>query len=235
MSQQQRAGDVTADDDALTDDELLAEEEALAALDPARPTEHQLAGGGNRGLAWLLTIGGALGTWASVMLILSTQKLLRDPDAALGCDINPLIGCGKFVLSWQASVLGPPNAVLGTIGFAVVTATGVALLGGGRLPRVYWVLLMAGSVLAAVWITWFQYQAFTNLRGLCPYCLVVWAVTIPIVVNVWARGLQGRHLPAPEGLRRFLVQDRALVITVWYAVVLLLIGVVFWDQWMLIL
>lgn len=217
------------------DDELLAEERALAELDPAHATEHQLAGGAPRGLGWLLTIGGLLGLWASVMLVLSQQTLLRDPDAALACDVNPLIGCGKFILSWQAAALGPPNALLGTIAFSVVTATGVAVLGGGRLPRLYWLLLMAGSVLAAVTITWFQYQAFVELRGLCPYCLVVWAVTIPIVVNVIGRGLQGRHLPAPDGLRRFLVQDRALVITVWYAVVLVLIGVVFWDQWMLIL
>ena len=60
-------------------------------------------------------------------------------------------------------------------------------------------------------------------------------MTIPIVVNVIGRGVQAGHVPAPEGLRRFLVQDRALIITVWYAVVVVLIGVVFWDQWMLIL
>jgi len=232
MSQQR---EVTSGDDALSDDELLAEEQALAALDPARPTEHQLAGGGPRGLGWLLTVGGVLGAWASVMLVLSQQALLRDPDAALACDLNPIIGCGKFVLSWQSAALGVPNALLGSMAFSVLTATGIAILAGGRLARVYWLLLLAGSAFAAVAITWFQYQAFVNLRGLCPYCLVVWAVTIPVVVNVWARGLQARHLPAPEGMRRFLVQDRALVITAWYAVVLFLIGFVFWDQWMLIL
>src|SRR5690625_3120088 len=235
MSQQPRAGEATGGDGVLTEEELLAEERALAELDPARPTEHQLAGGAPRGLGWLLTVGGALGTWAAVMLVLSQQTLLRHPDAALGRALTPLIGCGKFVLSWQSAALGVPNALLGTIAFSIVTASGLALLGGGRLPRFYWVLLMVGSVLAAVSITWFQYQAFVNLRGLCPYCLVVWAVTIPIVVNVLARGLQGRHVPAPEGLRRFLVQDRALVIVVWYAVVLFLIAFVFWDQWMLIL
>ena len=235
MSQQPRAEEAMGDHAVLTDEELLAEERELAGLDPARPSEHQLAGGAPRGFGWLLTVGGALGTWAAVMLVLSQQTLLRDPDATLGCDINPLIGCGKFVLSWQAAALGVPNALLGTVAFSVVMVTGLVLLGGGRLPRFYWVLLMVGSVLAAVAITWFQYQAFVNLRGLCPFCLVVWTVTIPLVVNVLARGFQAGHVPAPEGLRRFLVQDRALVIVVWYAVVLFLIGFVFWDQWMLIL
>src|SRR5699024_2053617 len=157
------------------------------------------------------------------------------PGAALGCDINPLIGCGSFILSWQSAALGVPNALLGTAAFAVVSATGLVLLGGGRLARYYWVGLMAGSVIAAVAITWFQYQPFSELRGLCPYCLVVWAVTIPIVVHVLARGLQAGHLGAPDGLRRFLVQERGVLTAVWFAVVVVLIVVVFWDEWMLVL
>lgn len=217
------------------EDDLLEEERELAGLDTTRPSEHQLAGGAGPGLGWLLTVGGALGLWASMMLVLSERSLLRDPGASLGCDINPIIGCGSFILSWQSAALGVPNALLGTAAFAVLTATGLVLLGGGRLPRFYWVALMAGSAAAAVSITWFQYQAFADLHGLCPYCLVVWAVTIPVVVHVLARGLQAGHLGAPEGLRRFLVQERGILTAIWYAVVVVLIVVVFWDEWMLIL
>ena len=226
---------MTSTADLGPEDDVLAEEQELAGLDTTRPTEHQRAGGAGRGLGWLLTVGGVLGLWASMMLVLSERSLLRDPGTALGCDLNPLIGCGSFILSWQSAALGVPNALLGTAAFALLTATGLALLGGGRLPRFYWVALMAGSVVAAGSITWFQYQAFTDLHGLCPYCLVVWAVTIPIVVHVLARGLQAGHLPAPQGLRRFLVQERWVLTTVWFAAVVILIVVVFWDEWMLIL
>lgn len=217
------------------DDELLPEEAELAALDRTRPTPHQLAGGSGRGLAWLLTIGGLIGLWASVMLVLSERALLQDPDVDLACDLNPIVGCGSFILSPQAAVLGIPNALLGTIAFAVVTVTGLVLLGGGRLPRFYWVALMAGSVLAGLSLAWFQYQALVELRGLCPYCVVVWVVTVPIVVSVLARGLQARHVSAPEGLRRFVVQERMVITVVWYVVVVALVVIAFWDQWALAL
>lgn len=222
-------------DDLLPEHDLLPEEAELAALDRTRPSAHQLAGGAGRGLAWLLTIGGLIGLWASVMLVLSERALLQDPAADLACDLNPIVGCGSFILSPQAAALGIPNALIGTVAFAVVTATGLVLLGGGRLPRYYWVALMGGSVLAGLALAWFQYQALVELRGLCPYCVVVWTVTIPIVVNVLARGLQAGHVPAPEGLRRFVVQERGLITVIWYVVVVALVVIAFWNQWSLAL
>lgn len=216
------------------DDELLPEERELAALDRSRPTEDEIAGGARPGLAWLLTIGSAIGLWASLMLVLSERTLLQDPDASLACDLNPIVGCGSFILSPQAAALGIPNALIGTMCFTVLAATGLILLGGGRLPRFYWIGLMIGAVLGGPSLGWFQYQAMVELRGLCPYCLVVWAVTIPIVVGILGGGLRARHVPAPEPLRRVLVQERWLVIAAWYVIVVVLVVIAFWDQWTLI-
>lgn len=204
-------------------------------VDPAAPTDHERAGGAGRELAWLLTVGGALGVWASVMLVLSTFTLLEDPDAALACDINPIVGCGSFVLSWQAAVFGLPNAMIGMVAFAALTTVGVALLAGARPATWFWRALLAGSAGAVVWVLWFQYQALTQIRGLCPYCLVVWAVTIPVFVHVLARSAQAGHVRVGERLRRALVQDRWVVVAVWYAVVVLAAVVAFWDQWLALL
>ena len=59
--------------DAMSDEEVEAE---LAALDRNRPTEHQLAGGAPRGFAAMLTLLTALGTFASVQLILAEIERL---------------------------------------------------------------------------------------------------------------------------------------------------------------
>lgn len=226
------ATDVADEPGDPEEDEVEAE---LVALDRSRPTAHQRAGGAPRELGWMLTVGGLLGLWASMMLVLSQLRLLRDPDAALGCDLNPLIGCGSFLQSWQSSVLGPPNALIGTVAFAATMTVGVVLLSGARPARWFWRALLAGSTGAILSVLWFQYQAFTTIRGLCPYCLVVWAVTIPIFVHVLARAVQGGHVPAGERLRRALVQDRWVIVAVWYALVVLLSVTVFWEQWMVIL
>jgi len=215
------------------DGDLLAEEREALALDPAEPTPHQRSGGAGRGLAWLLIIGGLAGLWAAVMLLRSGQKLARDPDAALLCDINPIVGCGNFLLSWQSSALGVPNALLGTIAFSIVVLLGIALLAGARLPRWVWLGFTIGTALGALATVWFQYQALAVIRGLCPYCLVVWVVMPPIFFHVLGRAAQAGHLGLPEGLRRFLVMERHLLTVAWYVVIIALVTAAFWSQWAL--
>ncbi|MFC7405944.1 vitamin K epoxide reductase family protein [Georgenia alba] len=224
-----------APEEDLDDDELARIDQELARLDKARPTEHQLAGGAPRELGWLLTVGGLLGLWAAVELVLSEIKVAGDPNASLACDFNPLIGCGSFITTWQAHAFGLPNAVVGTVAFAAVMTVGVLLLAGARPARWFWVALTAGATGAIAWVFWFQYQAFFSIEMLCPYCLVVWVVSIPIFVNVVARAAQAGHLRLGEGLRRALVLDRWLIVAVWYLVVLLVAVVVFWDRWLLVL
>lgn len=216
-------------------EELLAEEAEALALDRARPSDHQLAGGATRSTAWLWTVAGLLGLWAAVMLVLADLRLRSEPEANLGCDINPIIGCGNFVLSWQSAALGVPNALLGTISFTIITASGAVLLLGGRLPRWYWRGLMAGAGLGALATLWFAYQALIVIRGLCPYCLVVWLVMVPLFFSIMSRGLQAGHLPAPEALRRFLIMERGLITAACYAIIVIAVVVAFWRQWLVML
>lgn len=220
------------DYDDLSDEELEAE---LAVLDRARPSAHQSAGGAPRELGWVLTVGGLLGLWAAVELVLSELKVAADPDAALACDFNPLIGCGSFITTWQAHALGVPNAVVGTVAFAACLTVGVMFLAGVRPARWFWVALVAGATGAIGAIFWFQYQAFFSIRMLCPYCLVVWVVTIPIFVNVLARAGQAGHVRLPDRLRRTLVQDRWVIVAAWYVLVVAAAVAIFWDRWVLVL
>ncbi|WP_448072400.1 vitamin K epoxide reductase family protein [Georgenia yuyongxinii] len=224
--------DVGLQDVDLEDADL---ERELRALDRSRPSAHQRAGGAPRELGWVLTVGGVLGLWAAVMLVLSEIRVAADPGATLACDFNPLVGCGDFISTWQAHVLGPPNAVVGTAAFGAVLAVGLLLLAGARLTRGFWLILTAGVSLGMSWVLWFQLQAFFVIEGLCPYCLVVWTVMIPIFVHVWARSVQGGHVRAGQRLRRTLVLDRWLIVGIWYAVVAIAAVVVFWERWLLLL
>ena len=56
-----------------------------------------------------------IGMLASIELVLSELKTLKNPHAALSCDLNPLIGCSDSLQSWQGHLLfGIPNSVIGT-------------------------------------------------------------------------------------------------------------------------
>lgn len=216
-------------DDDLLDEDLLAED----VVDRAAPSAHQRAGGAPRELAILLTVAGALGLWAAIELVLAELLVAADPGAALACDINPLIGCGTFITTWQAHALGISNAILGTAAFGALLATGLILLSGGRLGRWFWWLLTAGAAFALVALAFFVYTAFYEIRALCPYCLVVWLVVVPVVMHVPARAAQAGMLRLPEKLTRTLVLDRWLITAALYAVIVLWALVHFWDQWML--
>lgn len=61
-----------------------------------------------------------IGMLASIELVLSELKTLKNPHATLSCDLNPLIGCSDSLQSWQGHLLfGIPNSVIGTAVFAL--------------------------------------------------------------------------------------------------------------------
>jgi uncharacterized membrane protein len=200
-------------------------------VDLDAPDEHHLAGGARRGLATLLVVAGAVGFVASFVLAVERIALLEDPDYVPTCSFNPVLSCGSVMQTWQAEAFGFPNPLLGIAAFAVVTTIGVVLLTGATLPRWFWLGLEAGAVLGVVFVHWLIAQSLYSIGALCPYCMVVWVVTIPIFWYVTVHNLQAGHLPASAGLRRFAVRNRGLVLAAWYLVVSGLVLVQFWDYW----
>ena len=178
-------------------------------------------GGPGLGLGVLLTLAGALGLLAAAVLTVDRFRLLADPGATLACDLSPFVACGPVMTSRAGALFGFPNPLLGIAAFPVVVVTGALLLGRTSLPRWYWRGLQVGVLLAAVFITWLQTQSLYVIGALCLWCLLVWAVTIPVVVAVTLHNAAAGHLG-----RRLTRAGRrwrpwaATVVAVWYLVVL---------------
>lgn len=205
----------------------------LDVIDPAAPTEHQLRGGAPREYSLLVIICSVIGLVASLELTVSELARLRDPDADLACDINPLVGCGDFFDLAAAHVFfGIPNAVIGLMAFSALCALGVALLAGARFAKWMWWAMSGGVVVGIIFVLWFQYYSFFVKGGLCPWCAVTWAVVIPLFVHTIARAGQGEQLPLAERARRTMVLDRWIITGAWWALTVIVVIVVFWDQWM---
>lgn len=174
----------------------------------AEPTET------SRGLGVFLTIAGSIGLLAAAILIIEKINLLENPEDALSCDVNPFVSCGNVINTDQASAFGFPNPLIGVAGFAIVVTIGVLLAAGVKLPSFVRVGLWLGSLFGVGFITWLQFQSIYEIRSLCPYCMVVWAVTIPIFVLVTAWVLRSLH--PGSGLSRFVNNWTALIIVLWY-------------------
>lgn len=200
-------------------------------VDLDAPTDHQVAGGATKGLSLLLVIGGAIGFAASFVLMLERIELLKDPDYVPTCSFNPVLSCGSVMETWQAQVFGFPNPLIGVASFAALTAVGLALLTRALVPRWFWLGAEAGTVFGIGFVTWLTYQSLYSIEALCPYCMVVWAVTIPIFIYVTVHNVQAGHIPAPARARNALVRNKAPILLVWYAAVAVLILIKFWDYW----
>ncbi|MER5863067.1 vitamin K epoxide reductase family protein [Kitasatospora sp. NPDC002040] len=168
-----------------------------------------------RPLGLLLTACGVLGLFASAMLTLDKIKLLEDPSYVPSCNINPIISCGSVMLTDQASAFGFPNSLIGLAAFAAVLTTGAGLLAGAVYARWYWLALQLGSLLGLGFTVWLIGQALYSIGALCPYCMLVWAVVLPLA---WYLTLH--NLPA---LRRAVGHYHWTVPLLWYAVITALV------------
>jgi uncharacterized membrane protein len=140
-------------------------------------------------LAIFLIIAGALGWWASFSLTVDKFLLLENPEADLDCNFSLLVQCGKNLESWQGAVFGFPNPLLGLGGFVAPIAVGVGLLAGARFARWFWALFNLGLAGALAFVIWLISQSIFSLGVLCPWCMLVWSVTIPLFWIVTARNL----------------------------------------------
>jgi uncharacterized membrane protein len=114
---------------------------------------------------------------ASFVLSVEALTLAENPNADLSCNINAVLSCGTVGSSWQASLLGFPNAFLGLVAEPVVITIAVAGLGGVVFPR--WFMLAAQGVytIGLGFAYWLFYEAMFDIGALCPWCLLITVAT----------------------------------------------------------
>lgn len=157
---------------------------ALAVDDDPRPEPYSPGAVRHRGAYLEMLISAVIGLIAAFVLAVEAIALAEDPFAQLGCDINAVLSCGTVGLSWQASLLGFPNAYLGLIAEPVVITLAVAALGGVRFPR--WFMLAAQAVyfIGFAFAYWLFFQSFFVIGALCPWCLTITVTTTLVFASM---------------------------------------------------
>lgn len=157
-----------------------------------------------RPFGWFLVIAGGIAWLASFTLVLERLHLYTNPDSNLSCDFNSWISCGEVMKTPEAAILGFPNPLIGVVAFAVVVTLGMVLLAGARLARWFWIAFQVGITAGMGLVGWFWFTAVYTLAILCPYCMVVWAMVIPIFVWTTVRNINHGVIAAPPALKKFL-------------------------------
>ena len=202
--------------------------EAFGAMDP--PPRDRFP----RSLAWLYTIAGTVGFAAAFTLLVEKIELLKDPTYVPSCSINPILSCGSVMQTDQAEAFGFPNPILGVAGFAIIITVGMTLLAGATFRRWFWWGLQAGVTFAVVFVHWLIFQSLYRIDALCPYCMVVWVVTIPLF---WYTTLHTLRVASADRagtshvVTRTITEYHGVILTVWYLAIAALIAQRFWDYW----
>ncbi|WP_306187784.1 MULTISPECIES: vitamin K epoxide reductase family protein [unclassified Streptomyces] len=182
----------------------------------------------------LLTLTGVIGWLAAFRLAVEDWRLLKHPGYQLSCDISPVVGCGSAMASAQGNLFGFPNMLLGLGAFAGVAALGVAALTGARLHRLVWLALNAGALAGVAFVHWLIWQSLYVLNRICPYCAVVWVVTIALFWYITLHNLKHRVLPSPAAGRNVLtlvLETHWILLAAWYGLIAVLVLTRFWAYW----
>jgi uncharacterized membrane protein len=147
-----------------------------------------------------MLVSSVIGLIASLVLSIDAIALAANPNADLSCNINAAISCGKVGASWQASLLGFPNAVLGLLAEPVVITSAVAALGGVRVPRWFMNSAQVVYLIGFLFAYWLFYQAYFVIGALCPWCLLITVTTTTVFASMLRVNILDNNLGLPPGL-----------------------------------
>ncbi len=153
------------------------------------------------GLAVTLIVTAIVGFTAAFALTTEKFHLLLNPEATLGCDISPLVQCKANLESWQGSLFGFPNPLIGLAAWSMVLVVAVALLAGARFDRWFWIVFNLGTAGAMVFVIFLIGTSVFVLGTLCPWCMVTWSATIPTFLIVTLHNLRTGTIPLPDRAR----------------------------------
>ena len=153
-----------------------------------------------------MIISGSIGLFTSFFLSIEAWQLAADSSARFGCDISSVLSCSTVAQTWQARILGFPNAFLGIFFEAVVLAISVGIFAGVKFPRWYMLGTNLLYTIALFFAFWLFGQSYFIIQVLCPWCLLITLTTTLVFGGITRINIRDRVIPAPEGLRRIVAQ-----------------------------
>ncbi|HKU18165.1 MAG TPA: vitamin K epoxide reductase family protein [Candidatus Saccharimonadales bacterium] len=185
-----------------------------------------------KALPWILLIGGIIGLLCSLIISIDEFKLLQNPSFRPSCDLNPIVSCGSVMKSAQAHAFGFSNPFIGLMSFPVLITLAVMLLSGSKEhKRWFWLGLQAGTLFGLGFVHWLFFETVYRIHTLCPYCMVVWVVTITIFWYVTLHNIETGMLRVPArlaGVARFARKHHLDILGLWFLIITALILKHFW-------
>ena len=145
-------------------------------------------------LAYLVILGGIVGTWAAFTLLLNRIEYFKNPNFIPPCSINIWLDCGIVMKSKWASLFGFPNTIIGLITYPTAIFTGLIMLLNQKNHRG---LMLVCNFLAGIgMITNFVllYISAYLISSLCPWCILAGIATSNIFFGILHYNILHNHI-----------------------------------------
>lgn len=185
-------------------------------------------------LPYILIAAGIIGILASFVLTYDKIQVLTDKSYEPTCNINPILSCGSVMKTEQASLLGIPNTVFGLVAYSMLLTFGILLAGGAKVKRWVWIGAQLAATAGVIFMHYLFLQGVYRINAICPWCFIVWIITIPVFWYLTLYNLQEQNIKLPSslaGVLPFLKKHHGDILFVWY---LILVGILvqhFWYYW----
>ncbi|MFT8396409.1 vitamin K epoxide reductase family protein [Propionibacterium sp.] len=167
-----------------------------------------------------MIVSGVVGLFTSFVLSIEAWRLASNPGLQLACDVNSVISCTTVANTWQARVLGFPNAFLGILFESVVLAISVAILSGVHFPRWYMLGVQALYTIGLAFALWLFFESYFVIHALCPWCLLITLTTTLVWAGLTRMNVRDSVIPAPPGARWFVASGNDWIITIAFLFIL---------------
>ena len=153
-----------------------------------------------------MIVSGFIGLVTSFVLSIEAWQLAADSSTRFGCYVSAVLSCSTVAQTWQARILGFPNAFLGIFFEAVVLAISVGIAAGVRFPRWYMACTNLLYTVALFFAFWLFSQSYFIIQVLCPWCLLITLTTTLVFGGITRINIRDGVIPAPESVRRIVAQ-----------------------------
>ncbi|QIK64505.1 vitamin K epoxide reductase family protein [Leucobacter viscericola] len=179
------------------------------------------------GFAIFSIVAGVIGWFASFELLTEFIHKLKDPSYIPNCNVSVIVSCGPNMESWQGSAFGFTNTLLGIAAFMAPIIVGVALLAGATFAPWFWRIYQLGMLGGISFVFWLAFQSIFSLGTLCPWCMVVWTVTIPLFWVTLFRPYAVGDIPVKQSTQRLFEK---LLSWAWVIILICYIAIAFTAQ-----
>ncbi len=130
-------------------------------------------------------VAGVAGWVVSFLLYHEYIGQLSGGDPLISCSISPIVTCGPNLLTPGGNLLGFSHSIIGLTLFLGPIFAGVsALAAPGGLRAWFWRVFAVFVAGAFLLVHFFAYRSVFEYSSLCPWCMIIWLVTIPLFFTV---------------------------------------------------